>query len=359
MGSRLGWPGPKGTYPVGPITNRSLFQVFAESIRSLKTRFGTTIPWAIQTSPGNHQETMDFLKAHHWFGLPPDDVMLFPQGTLPAFLQDGQIAMDQDEGLVALPDGHGGVFQALRKQGVLPWLASYGVEHVFYFQVDNPLSPIGDPRFMGHHVVSGSEMSTMIIAKSQPDERVGVLAQVNGLLRVIEYTEIDETLANMRDPDGRLTLRAANTGIHAFTIPFLERMSEAGALPLHRAEKPIPTSSEVDSTPSTRPGTKLEYFVFDALPHAKNPLVYEAPRDEAFAPLKSAEGNDTPEQAREALQRSYRGLLKKAGIHVDATHPIEISPLLTQDLAALTAAFQSLDDPIESILLTPPDELGS
>ena len=31
-GSRLGWDGPKGTYPITPIKGHSLFRVFAEKI---------------------------------------------------------------------------------------------------------------------------------------------------------------------------------------------------------------------------------------------------------------------------------------------------------------------------------------
>ena len=36
MGTRLGWDGPKGTYPVGPLSERSLFQGFAEQIHRLQ-----------------------------------------------------------------------------------------------------------------------------------------------------------------------------------------------------------------------------------------------------------------------------------------------------------------------------------
>ena len=32
QGTRLGWPRPKGTYPVGPVSNKSLYQLFAEQV---------------------------------------------------------------------------------------------------------------------------------------------------------------------------------------------------------------------------------------------------------------------------------------------------------------------------------------
>ena len=308
MGTRLGWPAPKGTFPVGPVTERSLFQLFAEQIHGLNQLSGRSILWAVQTSEGNHDDTQVFFEKNHHFGLAEESIRLFSQGTLPAFLEDGRLALNETQELVRLPDGHGGVYRAMERNGILQWFEENGVEHVYYFQVDNPLSILADPRFMGFHAKSGSEMSTVVIKKERPEERVGVLAEEEHTLRVIEYSEISPELAAQRDADGQLSFRAANTGIHAFRLQFLKQMGQTGALPLHLARKPVPHGG----TPTA--GIKMEYFVFDGLAKAKRPLVYEVPREGHFAPVKNAEGSDSPTTSRAALSRFHKRQLQSIGI---------------------------------------------
>lgn len=341
MGTRLGWEGPKGTFPVGPVTKRSLFEVFAGQVRSLGSRAQRNILWAIQTSDANHEETKLFFHENDWFGLDPAQVQLFSQGTLPALRDDGRVAMLPSGDIACLPDGHGGVYRALEKKGILNWFEDAGIEHVYYFQVDNPLSILADSAFMGHHALRKSEMSTVVIKKRSPDERVGVLAFERGKLRVIEYSEIDADLASQQDPDGQLTLRAGNTGIHAFRLQFLKSMAAKGALPMHVARKPVPWYNE-----DPVPGFKLEYFVFDALSQAGNPLVYEVPREGYFAPVKNATGQDSPETAKKALFRLHRKQLRDVGCPISEDREVEISPETAGDPSKLKAAYRDGNDPL-------------
>ena len=51
QGSRLGFDGPKGAYPVGPITQRSLFAIQAQKLRALGRRTGHAMRWFVLTSP--------------------------------------------------------------------------------------------------------------------------------------------------------------------------------------------------------------------------------------------------------------------------------------------------------------------
>ena len=43
QGTRLGFDGPKGTYPIGPVSNRTLFSYFAESIARASEKYGVSI----------------------------------------------------------------------------------------------------------------------------------------------------------------------------------------------------------------------------------------------------------------------------------------------------------------------------
>ncbi len=68
-GTRLGFEGPKGTFPIGPVSSVSLFQIHAEKIVALGRRFGHVIPLYIMTSPENHEATVEFFRANDQFGL--------------------------------------------------------------------------------------------------------------------------------------------------------------------------------------------------------------------------------------------------------------------------------------------------
>lgn len=43
---------------------------------------------------------------------------------------------------------------------------------------------------------------------------------------------------------------------------------------------------------------KLELFIFDTFPLAKKVSLYEVAREEQFAPVKNATGDDSPQSAR-------------------------------------------------------------
>jgi UDP-N-acetylglucosamine/UDP-N-acetylgalactosamine diphosphorylase len=62
QGTRLGYDGPKGTFPVTPIKKKTLFQVFAEKIRAAGERYGKPLHWFIMTSHQNHAATEGFFQ---------------------------------------------------------------------------------------------------------------------------------------------------------------------------------------------------------------------------------------------------------------------------------------------------------
>ena len=53
QGTRLGWEGPKGCFPISPIRKAPLFQIFAEKILAARRRYGMPMRWCIATLPRN------------------------------------------------------------------------------------------------------------------------------------------------------------------------------------------------------------------------------------------------------------------------------------------------------------------
>lgn len=343
QGTRLGFPHPKGMFPVGPVSGRSLFQVLIEQLLAVGRRFGRSIPLYLMTSTATHDETIEFLDAHDRFGLHEDDLIVFCQGSMPALdAASGRLLLAEPGKLSLSPDGHGGMLSAWVRSGALAHAKSRGLTQIFYGQVDNPLLQVCSAELLGYHLLSESEMTTQVVRKRQPLERVGNVVSIDGNVQIIEYSDLPEAAAKRKNPDGTLALWAGNLAVHVFAYSFLERMaSNADSLPFHRARKKVPyVSADGTRIEPTQPnGLKFERFIFDLLPQARNALVVEADPADAFAPVKNADGEatDTPTTAKAAMMALHRQWLHEAGIDVHDRVDVEISPFVALDAAELRA----------------------
>lgn len=319
QGTRLGFDGPKGNYPISPIRNKTLFRIFAETIDAVSKRYKAVCPWYIMTSPLNHQQTVDIFRADNHYGLDPSNVLIFQQGTLPNFGFDGRILLADKDQLARSPDGHGGCILALARSGALADMKRHGVEHLTYWQVDNPLVRLFDPLFIGLHVLDGAQMSSKAVIKSGPKEKVGNFCLVDGKVTVIEYSDLPDELAEKRLADGSLAFQLGSIAIHIINTSFVEYLNTKGhSLPLHKAIKKI---SHIDSQgkriePREPNGVKLESFIFDAIPLADRSIILDIDRNEQFAPVKNAAGEDSAEVTRRMMVQRAALWLESAGIKV-------------------------------------------
>ncbi len=328
QGTRLGFGGPKGGYPLGPVSGRTLFGLQAQKLRGVARRHGRPLPWLVMTSPGNDAETRHLFRAEDWFGLDPAQVHFFTQATVPCFDFEGRLMLAAPDRLAASPDGHGGVLPALAAAGLLQKLREAGASALSYYQVDNPLAPVADPQLLGFLAEPGVEIASKVVRKRAPDERVGTMAFADGRTRVIEYTEIQEPQRSERGEDGELRFWAGGISIHAFDLAFLDRIALDAdrLLPYHASAKKIPTVDDAGHpiAPAEPNGLKLERFVFDAMPEASECALVEIRRDEEYAPVKNLEGGESPETARIALDRCVRGWLREAGVTAPETGLLEV-----------------------------------
>ena len=319
QGSRLGFDGPKGTYPVSPIEDKTLFQLFAERIGRYNELYQTNIPLYVMTSQANNEDTVSFFEANDYFNLSKEDVIFFKQGRMPAFDFEGKLILSDKSSLFMSPDGHGGSLRALHNSGALADMAERGIDYISYFQVDNPLADMVDPTFLGLHVLEESEMSNRMFAKRDASEKLGVFCEVDGKIQVIEYSDLPEELSKEVDANGKLRFLAGSPAIHLITRSFVEELNADGfSLPFHRAIKKVPylNADGEQVKPDEANGVKLETFVFDALPLAKKSMVYEALRERQFAAVKNPDGNDSPISCREIMQEEFARWLKLANIDV-------------------------------------------
>ncbi|MGI9474624.1 MAG: UTP--glucose-1-phosphate uridylyltransferase [Rubripirellula sp.] len=347
QGTRLGFDQPKGLFPVGPVSDRTLFQCFADRLLAVNETYGCRVPLYVMTSEATDEETREYFQANAFLGLRQEDVVIFKQGTMPAIdSTTGKLLMSDRDSLALSPDGHGGTVTALARSGCLSDAAGRGVKYLAYIQVDNPLANLCDPTLLGHHLMAESEMTTQVVRKRYAMEKVGNVVLVDGKVQIIEYSDLPESAAERVDAAGELALWAGNIAVHVFDVAFLQRMSRvASALPFHLASKKVPhvdaDGNQVDPTDPN--ATKFERFIFDLLPEAGNAFVVESLPSEAFAPVKNAEGapTDTPSLARQAISDLHIGWLRQAGAWVGEGVQVEINPRFAFSAEALAEKIDS------------------
>jgi UDP-N-acetylglucosamine/UDP-N-acetylgalactosamine diphosphorylase len=329
QGTRLGWEGPKGTFPLAPHSGRTIYQWQAEKVVSLSRRTRREVPFLVLTSPATDEATVAFFAGHDRFGLTAAQFRPFRQRTVPTLARDGRALLARPGVLLENPDGHGGVFPALVASGELERLRRDGIEHLVYIQVDNVLAPVDDPLLIGLAWVEAADVVTKVLEKAHPDEKVGHLVRSAGRDRIVEYTELTPEQTRLRAADGELLYRWGSPALHAWSVAFLARLADAGYRPpLHRSAKPV--RAWADGVLREVDGWKSERFVFDLVAEADVSVGMEIDREAEFAPVKNAEGADSPATAVELAHRQYVSWLRAAGVEVDLApgERVEVGPLL-------------------------------
>ena len=358
QGTRLGYNGPKGTFPITPVTGKTLFQVFAEKIARSGERYGVTIPWFILTSEINNDATVAAFEAADFFGLSRESVHFIVQGLVPAVDYEGKILLTEKGKIAMTPDGHGGSLRALVRSGAVDVMKAQGIDIVSYFQVDNPIVQCIDPAFIGFHVLGQSELSSKMVPKAYALEKVGHFCLQNGSTLVVEYSDMPVEMQEETKVDGGIRFNGGSVAIHIFDRDFIARAGGSGEgskLPFHRADKKIPHVNATGEAiqPDSPNGVKFEMFVFDALPLAENPVIIEAARADDFSPVKNAQGVDSPQSSKEDQLRMFARWLKAAGESIETDNSglpainFEISPRFAVDEADFVAQWATLDPKTE------------
>lgn len=308
QGTRLGHDGPKGTFDIGLESHKSLFELLSDSLRTQGRQYDVIIPWFIMTSEENDEQTREFFAKHRYFGYQKDkNIFFFKQGELPMVDTEGKILIGEDGLIKEAADGHGGIYDALVKNGMTKKMRELGVEWIFIGGVDNCLVKMVDPLLMGIAIEKQVTAAGKSVVKANPQEKVGIFCKKNGKPSVVEYTEISEEMANATDENGELIYGESHILCNLFNIDAVERMGSK-PLPYHTAFKKA-TYIDKDGNKVVPDGPnayKFEAFLFDAFGELDDMAILRVRREDEFAPVKNAEGVDSPETARNLYRKFYQ-----------------------------------------------------
>lgn len=306
QGTRLGHNGPKGSFDLGLDNHKSLFEILCDTLKQSYEKYGHYIPWYIMTSEENNKETIDFFEKNQYFGYEKDKIKFFTQGELPVLNEEGKILLNKTGLVNKAADGHGGIFVAMRKCGVIYDMKAKGIKWAFIGGVDNVLVKMVDPILVGLAEEAKVLAAGKSVVKAYPEERVGVFCKKNGRPSVIEYTEISKELAEKRDSNGELQYAESHILCNLFNIEAIDEISK-DKLPYHCAHKKIPymnNNGEIVN-PDKPNAYKFEAFLFDAFESLEDMVIMRVKREEEFAPVKNAEGVDSPETARKLYEKYH------------------------------------------------------
>ena len=307
QGTRLGHKGPKGTFDIGLDSHKSLFELLSDSLKEQGKKYGVIIPWFIMTSKENNDATIEFFAKNKYFGYEKNkNIFFFEQGELPMVDTEGKILIGEDGLIKEAADGHGGIYEALVKNGMTKKMRELGVEWLFIGGVDNCLVKMVDPILMGIAIQKHVSAAGKSVVKANPQEKVGVFCRKNGRPSVVEYTEIPEDMAQATDERGELIYGESHILCNLFNIDAVERMGSK-PLPYHTAFKKATYIDKNGNTvvPDGPNAYKFEAFLFDAFGELDDMAILRVKREEEFAPVKNACGVDSPETARELYKKFY------------------------------------------------------
>lgn len=305
QGTRLGLDGPKGACDIGITKPLYIFEQLIRNLQDVTNACGAYVPLLIMTSDLNDGATRAFFEEHNYFGYPAEEVFFFRQEMAPAVDEQGKLLMSAKDSLALSPNGNGGWYISLERAGLVKKMAARGVEWFNVFAVDNVLQRIADPVFVGATIASGKASGAKFVRKGYPEERVGVLCLEDGLPTVIEYYELSDEMANLRDGAGRLVYAFGVTLNYLFRLDVLQEIVSQ-QLPVHAAHKKVPCLDESGAlvTPERENGYKFETLILDMVREAGSCLPFEVVREHEFAPIKNKVGKDSVESARELLKRN-------------------------------------------------------
>jgi len=344
IGSRLGYDKPKGTYNIQMPSNNSLFEYLFNRVFSLQTLVKNIyqanggkeqqkdIPIIVHTSEENDAETREFFRDNNYFDLNKNQVYFLPVITSIQALEysTGKIILKSENEIFQSPNGNGGCLTSLKESGLLSVLIKNQVEVINVISIDNPLTKVLDPLFVGYHLHTKAGFSVKFIEKKHSQEAAGVFLLYKNKPYMLDYGDIPKEISEEKDENGKLKYRAANMLSYLLSLDLLnDILHDQSNLNTfsnlyHNAVKRILGYDVNEGKIKEQVIIKFELFlntIFEFNPDNKPFILFEAKREEEFSPVKSNEGKEnTPATCRKIMSNLFFSWLINSGAEIKDDH---------------------------------------
>lgn len=260
------------------------------------------------TSKDNNDDTIAFFEKMNYFGYPKETIKFFIQAEKPLVSKQGKLIIGEDNLIKFASNGNGEIYNSMEKNGIIADMQEKDIKWVSITGIDNILAKIVDPLLIGITICQNNFIASKSIVKNTPKESGGVFAKADGKPGVIEYIELPDEIANIKDENNEYIFGDMNFVNHLFTIEALQIIANK-ELPYHTAVKRCKYIDEnknevIDNI------YKFEKFIFDSFVFFDDMSLLRVKREEEFAPIKNAKGEDSPQTAKK-LYEDYLKTLKK------------------------------------------------
>ena len=303
QGTRLGWKGPKGTFKLDIGENgKYIFEILTDTLKKASKDYGVEPYWYIMTSIENNEDTIAFFEEHNYFGYNKHKVKFFKQSVLPVLDFEGNLLVTKDSNnnyiVKEASNGNGEVFKALKDSNLIDDMKNHNIKWIYICGVDNILANMVDSTLLGLAIKNNIPSASKSVKKAYPEERVGIFCKKNGKPAIIEYIDMTEEMIYAKDEKGELLYGESNFVAHLFNISTLENLAEYDFKYHCAKKKNTYISSDLTKVIPEEPNTyKFEAFIFDGFEALSDMVVLRVNREEEFAPIKNAEGVDSPQTA--------------------------------------------------------------
>lgn len=302
QGTRLGFNGPKGIYKIFPGENITFFSLYIEKIKKIEEKYSCKVPLYIMTSKKNNNETVKYFEENKYFNR-KDYIRFFIQDELPMFLENKNLIVDENRQIKFASNGHGNVFEAMKKNGVISELKKRKIKYLLITGLDNILMKPIDEVPLGIMIDKDVKSIGKSIKKENPEEKMGVFCKKNGKVGVIEYSEISKELAKKKKGN-ELLYADAHLLWNIYRVDDLEKLSMKKAK-YHLAHKKCNYMNKngVLVVPNKPNAYKFESFIFDFFDILDDMIIYRVDRYKEYAPIKNNVGIDSLESARKKYKK--------------------------------------------------------
>lgn len=278
LGTTMGCKGPKSAIPVR--SGLTFLDLTVRQVEFLNQRHGVDIPLVLMNSFRTHEDTIKILNKYQHHNV---TITCFTQSCFPRIDRDHYTPVplapfSPETQEKWYPPGHGDVYRALDRSGVLDSLLAQGKEYVFVSNVDN-LGATLDLGIALHLLNHDVDFAMEVTDRTRGDVQGGVLIECEGKAKLLELAQVP--LEHIPAFKSLKTFTAFNTNNLWVSLKAVKELLRVDAIapPVIVSERAIPglgSGSVLEL--ETAAGGAIEFF--------RNAVGIRVPRSR-FLPVKS------------------------------------------------------------------------